>query len=178
MMKHRPAAVLLAVAALGCGSSDRPTALGPAPAAATPPAAAAPAPAPTATPTPPPQVTGPSDVAYVGLFNYGKCEPGRSFVITRKCPYIEVTATPKQSNGRDANKHGKNLVWRVNGVVIPDDAAGIDAGCVLVAAGPNELTFNRVFYRKDNDACTALIEVTLWDPQAQQHTAEETLVVE
>ena len=40
------------------------------------------------------------------------------------------------------------------------------------------MTFNRVFYRKDNGACEALVEATLWDPQAQEHTAEVTLVVE
>src|SRR4051812_34798732 len=122
-MKHRAVAVFCAAAMFGCGGGRR-SSLDPAPVvpvAANP--ALAPTPAPTPTPTPPPQITGPSDVAYVGLFNYGKCAPGRSFVITRKCPYIEATATPKQSNGRDATKHGKNLVWRVNGVVIPDDAA-------------------------------------------------------
>ena len=123
-------------------------------------------------------MTGPSDVAYIGLFNYYKCVPGRAFVITPGCRYIEATATPKQSNGRDANRHGRNLVWRVNGVVIPDDAAGIDAGCVLVAAGPREMTFNRVFYRKGAGACEAVVQATLWDPQAQEHTAEVRLVVE
>lgn len=171
-MKSRILAVVLAAAAFGCGRSTPST-----PEPVVP--ATTPTPAPTPTPTPtPPQATGPSDVAYLGLFNYAKCVPGRSFVITRGCPYIEATATPKQSNGRDATKHGKNLVWRVNGVVIPDDAAGIDAGCVLVAAGPNEMTFNRVFYRKGEQACTVSIEATLWDPQAQAHSAEVTLVVE
>jgi hypothetical protein len=173
-MKSRCVAALLAAAAFGCGSSTPSTPDAP-PVA---PVAVAPTPAPTPTPTPAPQATGPSDVAYLGLFNYAKCEAGRPFVITRGCPYIEATATPKQSNGRDATKHGKNLVWRVNGVVIPDDAAGIDAGCVLVAAGPNQMTFNRVFYRKSSEACTAVVEATLWDPQAQQHSAEVTLVVE
>ena len=86
--------------------------------------------------------------------------------------------TPKQSNGLDAKRHGRNLVWRVNGVVIPDDAAGIDAGCVLVAAGPNDMTFNRVFYRKDYGACTTLIQAVLWDLQAREHRAEVSLIVE
>jgi len=173
-----PAVVLLAVAALGCGSSN-PSSPDTQPAAAIAPTAPPPpTPAPTPTPTPQPQATGPSDVARLGLFNYAKCEPGRPFVITPGCPYIEATATPKQSSGRDATRHGKNLVWRVNGVVIPDDAAGIDAGCVLVAAGPNQMTFNRVFYRKSNAACEAVVQATLWDPQAQEHSAEVTLVVE
>jgi hypothetical protein len=175
-VKSRPDAFVLAAVALGCGASQ-PSMPDATPADA-PAAPAAAAPAPTPTPTPAPQVTGPSDVAYLGLFNYAKCVPARPFVITPGCPYIEATATPKQSNGRDATKHGKNLTWRVNGVVIPDDAAGIDAGCVLVAAGPNQMTFNRVFYRKGNGACTAAIEATLFDPQAQRHTAEVTLVVE
>jgi hypothetical protein len=117
-------------------------------------------------------------VAYLLLLNYGKCVPGRPFTITPGCRHIEATATPKQANGLDATRHGKNLVWRVNGLVIPDDAAGIDAGCVLVAAGPNELTFNRSLYRKDDGACTARIDVVLWDPQAQEHRAEATVVVE
>jgi hypothetical protein len=175
-MKSRSAAVLLAAAAMGCGSSSStPATPEVAPAGRV---EATPTPAPTPTPTPVPQVTGPSDVAYLGLFNYAKCVPARPFVITPGCPYIEATATPKQSNGRDATRHGRNLVWRVDGVVIPDDAAGIDAGCVLVAAGPNQMTFNRVFYRKGDRACTALVQATLWDPQAQEHTAEVTLVVE
>ena len=117
-------------------------------------------------------------MAYLLLLNYGKCVPGRPFTITPGCRYIEATATPKQSNGLDATRHGKNLVWRVNGVTIPDDAAGIDAGCVLVAAGPNDMTFNRVLYRKDAGECTALIQVVLWDPQAREHSAQATLVVE
>ena len=177
-MNFRPVAVVLAAATVACESSS-PSApdAAPTPAPVVPVAATA-TPAPTPTPTPPPRVTGPSDVAYVGLFNYAKCVPRRPFVITRGCPYIEATATPKQSSGRDANRHGRNLVWRVNGVVIPDDAAGIDAGCVLVAAGPREMTFNRVFYRKDNGACEAVVQATLWDPQAQAHIAEVTLVVE
>jgi hypothetical protein len=177
-VKLKPIAVLLAAAALGCESrSPSSPDAAPAPAAFVP-VTAAPTPAPTPTPTAPPRVTGPSDVAYVGLFNYAKCVRGRAFVITRGCRYIEATATPKQSNGRDATRHGRNLVWRVNGVVIPDDAAGIDAGCVLVAAGPREMTFNRVFYRKGDSACEAVVQATLWDPQAQEHTAEVTLVVE
>jgi hypothetical protein len=176
-VKLRPVAVLLAAAAVACESSSPSSPDTPAPAPVVPVAATA-TPAPTPTPTPPPRVTGPSDVAYVGLFNYAKCVPGRPFVITRGCRYIEATATPKQSSGRDATRHGRNLVWRVNGVMIPDDAAGIDAGCVLVAAGPREMTFNRVFYRKGNGACEAVIQATLWDPQAQEHTAEVTLVVE
>lgn len=175
-MKSIPSAVvLMAIAAFGCGGNSSPASPDPAPVARP---TAEPTPAPTPTPTPAPQVTGPSDVAYLGLFNYLKCVPGRPFVITRGCPYIEATATPKQSNGRDAHKHGKNLVWRVNGVVIPDNAAGIDAGCVRVAAGPNELTFNRVFYRKDDGPCSAVVQATLWDPQAQEHVAEVTLDVE
>lgn len=178
-MKSRLVAVLLAAAALGCGSDpSTPDAADVAPIAAPPTPAPTPAPAPTPTPTPSPQATGPSDVAYLLLLNYGKCVPGRPFVITPRCPYIEATATPKQANGLDARRHGKNLVWRVNGVVIPDDAAGIDVGCVLVAAGPNDMTFNRVFYRKGDGACTTPIQVALWDPQAREHTAEGTLVVE
>ena len=177
-MKLRATAVLAAAAAaFGCDSrnpSSPDSAAVPVAAAPTP----APTPEPTPTPTPQPRVTGPSDVAYVGLFNYYKCVPGRPFVITRGCPYIEATATPKQANGRDATKHGRNLVWRVNGVVIPDDAAGIDAGCVQVAAGPREMTFNRVFYRKDDRACETVVQATLWDPQAREHTVEVTLVVE
>ena len=175
-MKLFPAVLILAATA-GCGGSSpsTPDALPDAPVASPTPA---PTPVPTPTPTPVPQATGPSDVAYLGLFNYAKCAAGRPFVITAGCPYIEATATPKQSNGRDATKHGKNLVWRVNGVVIPDNAAGIDAGCVLVAAGPNEMTFNRVFYRKGALACTTTIQATLWDPQAREHSTEVTLVVE
>jgi hypothetical protein len=175
-VKYRPV-VLLAFAAFGCGSSN-PSLPEPEPAVTSASLTVTPTPAPTPTPTPPPQVTGPSDVAYLGLFNYAKCVPGRPFVITRGCPHIEATATPKQSNGRDATRHGHNLTWRVNGVLIPDDAAGIDAGCVLVAAGPNQMTFNRVFYRKGNQACETVVQATLWDPQAREHTAEVTLVVE
>src|SRR5688572_31912902 len=137
-MKSRSLAVLLAAAAFACDSrnpsSPEPAAVPAVTAVATP--SPAPTPTPTPTPTPPPRVTGPSDVGYLGLFNYYKCVPGRPFVITAGCPYIEATATPKQANGRDATRHGRNLVWRVNGVLIPDDAAGIDAGCVRVAAGP------------------------------------------
>jgi hypothetical protein len=176
-VKFSPVVVLLAAAAVACESSSPSSPDTPAPAAVVPVAATA-TPTPTPTPTPPPRVTGPSDVAYVGLFNYYKCVRGRAFVITRGCRYLEATATPKQANGRDASRHGRNLVWRVNGVVIPDDATGIDAGCVLVAAGPNEMTFNRVFYRKGDGACEAVVQATLWDPQAQEHMAEVTLVVE
>lgn len=94
----------------------------------------------------------------------------------RPTPASREAATGRTT--RDSVRHGRNLLWRVNGVMIPDDAAGIDAGCVLVAAGPREMTFNRVFYRKGNGACEAVIQATLWDPQAQEHTAEVTLVVE
>jgi hypothetical protein len=176
-VKSRRLAVLLAAAALGCGGDPSAPDDDAGVPIATPPTPI-PTPSPAPTPTPSPQATGPSDVDYLGLFNYGKCVLRRPFTITPGCPYIEATATPKQSSGLDARKHGRNLVWRVDGVVIPDDAAGVDAGCVRVAAGPNDMTFNRVFYRKDDGACTALVQVVLWDPQAREHRAEVTLVVE
>jgi hypothetical protein len=176
-VKSRSVAVLLAAAALGCGGSTPSTPSTPDTTTSTP-VVATPTPAPTPVPTPEPQVVGPSDVDLLRLLNYAKCVPGRPFVITSGCPYIEITATPKQSNGGDARHHGDNLTWTVNGVLIPDTAAGIDAGCVLVAAGPNQLTFNRVIYRKSAEPCTAVVHAFLYDPQAQRHDAEETVVVE
>ncbi len=182
MKRTLPAVLAVAVASCSSSSSittaENPPVVTLAPATPAPTPTPTPAPTPTPTPTPTPFVPGPSDVAYLLLLNYVKCEPGRSFIMTRGCRELYITATPKNGSGNDARQHGRNLRWWVNGKQVKDTDQGLNVGCVYMSAGPGEDTFNRLISRIDNEPCEAYLEVELTDPAGNVHSADRVIVVE
>lgn len=176
------ALILAAVGLSACGLLDREPVTGPTSTQTTvvnvnvnPQASASPSPG-----APGSGVTGPSDVASMGLFNYGKCSVGNPGVLEKGCQELLYTATPKTTNGTDAVNHGRNLTWTANGITVPDTPSQcVDAGPALVCAGPEEYTFNRTIKHKSPPRTGSfLLQARLIAPDGKQHDASAAVTVQ
>lgn len=142
-------------------------------------------PSPDPGPSAPP--TGVSDVKKLLLLNYGKCEVGKPFLLTKGCKELLATATPKAeppcvTGNCDAVSHGRRLYWHVvaadgTAIPIPDEGDTPVGACAVISPGPEELTFNRTI-KPLNGGCIFKLRVELDAPDGMHFSKEVEVTVE